>query len=79
MLLQVTRKLMIILVLLTIICSAAAPPAEALKLTVDNRYDQPKTFSVLYYDETVNKWLCIGWYNVPANDQKEYSFPNSKE
>lgn len=75
MLVQVIRKLMIILVLLMIV----APPAEALKLTVDNRYDQPKTFSMLYYDETVNKWLCIGWYNVPANGQKEYSFPNSKE
>lgn len=78
MVLQVTRKLMIILVLLAIVCSAAAP-ATAFKLTVANHYDQSKTFSVLYYDETVDKWLCVGWYSVPANGWKEYSFPNSKD
>ncbi|WP_094602789.1 hypothetical protein SPSIL_040820 [Sporomusa silvacetica DSM 10669] len=79
MVLQVIRKLMIILVLLAIVCSAAAPPAAAFRLTVANRYDQSKTFSVLYYDEIVDKWLCVGWYSVPANGWKEYSFANSKD
>ena len=34
---------------------------------------------MLYYDEVVDKWLCVGWYSIPANSQKEYSFNESKE
>lgn len=78
-LLQVKRKILLILVLLAMVCSVAALPASAFKLSVTNRYDQPKTFSILYYDESVEKWLCVGWYSIPANSQKEYSFDKSKE
>lgn len=79
MLVQATKKLLLILVLLAIVGSVAAPPAAAFTLNVVNRYEQPKTFSVLYYDESVEKWLCVGWYSIAANSQKEYSFDKSKE
>ena len=79
MLLQVKRKMLLALVLLVIVYSAEVPTASAFKLSVTNCYDQPKTFSILYYDEIVDKWLCVGWYSIPANSQKEYSFHESKE
>jgi len=79
MLLQIKRKMLLVLVLLAIVCGTAVSPVSAFKLSVTNRYDQPKTFSIMYYDEIVDKWLCVGWYSIPANSQKEYSFNKSKE
>lgn len=79
MLLQVKRKMLLVLVLLVIVCSTEVPTASAFKLSVTNSYDQPKTFSIMYYDEIVDKWLCVGWYSIAANSQKEYSFNESKE
>lgn len=79
MLLQVKRKILFVLVLLALVGSVAVPSASAFKLSVSNHYNQPKTFSIMYYDEIVDKWLCVGWYSIPANSQKEYSFKESKE
>lgn len=78
MIVQVKRKWMLTFVLLAMVCCTAVLPAAAFKLSVTNNYNQPKTFSMLYYDETVEKWLCVGWYSIPANSWKEYSFDKSK-
>ncbi len=55
----------------------AMPTAQAFNLTVVNNYDAKKSFAILYRDDNVGKWLCKGWYNVPAHTEKEYVFPDS--
>ncbi|SMD05457.1 CAP domain-containing protein [Sporomusa malonica] len=74
---QVILKLVIGLFIITVISVTALPPAEAFKLTVTNNYDKAKAFSILYHDDNVNKWVCRGWYNVPAGATKDYNFTDS--
>ncbi|TWH44957.1 CAP domain-containing protein [Sporomusa sp. KB1] len=70
-------KLVMSLFILAAVSIAALPQAEAVKLTVTNNYDKAKSFSILYHEDSTNKWLCRGWYNVPANTTKEYNFSGS--
>lgn len=56
---------------------AASPAAEAFKVTIDNRYASSKSFAILKHDDQLNKWVCIGWYNVRPNTVKTYSFRDS--
>jgi len=71
------RKLILGLFIITAVTVAALPQAEAFKLTVTNNYDKVKSFSILYHDDTAGKWVCRGWYNVPASTTKDYNFSDS--
>lgn len=71
------NKLMVGLVVMLLVSAINLPQGEAFKLTVTNNYNQAKTFSILYYDDTVNQWLCRGWYSVPASTTKDYNFKDS--
>lgn len=65
------------LLFVALVAITALPQAEAFELTITNNYDKAKSFSILYRDEATNKWLCRGWYNVPAGTTKNYNFNSS--
>lgn len=70
-------KVLMSLLVITAITLTALPQAEAFKLTITNNYDKAKSFSILYHEDSTNKWLCRGWYTVPAGTSKEYNFSSS--
>ena len=55
----------------------ASSVAQAFNLTIQNNYAEDKWFAVLYRDDKAGKWLCSGWYKVPAHMEKDFSFANS--
>ena len=75
--LQVTKK-WLLMGLIVVAASLVTTPAAAFKLTVANQFDKQKSISLLYFDESVEKWLCVGWYNVLAGEEREISIPKSK-
>jgi len=70
-------KTIMCLFLITIVLLSAAPEAQAFNLTITNNYDKEHSFAILYYDDVAKQWSCKGWYNVPANTEKDYNFSNS--
>ena len=68
--LQVTKK-WLLMGLIVVAASLVTTPAAAFKLTVANQFDKQKSISLLYFDESVEKWLCVGWYNVLAGEERE--------
>lgn len=74
---QALFKMAVGMFIVAVIFVAAPPQAEAFKLTITNNYDKVKSFSILYYDDAVNKWVCRGWYNAPAGAAKDFNFTDS--
>jgi uncharacterized membrane protein len=65
-------------VLLAAVLLAASPlMAEAFKVTIDNKYDKTQSLAILKHDDKLNKWVCIGWYNIEPNKVKNFSFLDS--
>ncbi|WP_051296622.1 C40 family peptidase [Anaeroarcus burkinensis] len=75
--LQVTKN-WLFMVLIMVAVSLVTTPAAAFKLTVANQFDKQKSIALLYFDESVEKWLCVGWYTVFAGEEKEISVPKSQ-
>ena len=73
----VIRKLVMSLFIITAVAVTALPQAEAFKLTVTNNYDKDKSFSILYHEDSTNKWLCRGWFTVAAGVTKDFNFSDS--
>ncbi len=71
-------KGMLVAVLLTALYGLVSPmQAAAFKMTVTNQNAQNRSFSMFWYDENVDKWVCAGWYNVAGGEQKVFSFKES--
>ncbi len=75
----IVKKSMYVITLLLAawLWAAPSPAAEAFKVTIDNTYASTKSFAILKHDDQLNKWVCIGWYNVGPNTVKTYSFRDS--
>ncbi len=72
-----TAATILVTALLTMLCAFLPAQAEAFKMSVTNQNEHNRSFSILYYDENVDKWVCAGWYNVAAGEHKEFSFKES--
>ncbi|CVK18698.1 CAP domain-containing protein [Sporomusa sphaeroides] len=65
------------LLLAALLLAAIPLTAEAFKVTIDNKYNATKSFAILKHDDKLNKWVCIGWYNVGPKTVKNFTFLDS--
>lgn len=74
---KVLGKAFMGLLVISVVMVAFLPQAESFELTITNNYDQESLFSILYHEDSTNKWLCKGWYSVPAATTKDFNFNSS--
>lgn len=48
--------------------------AEAANIEIKNTVDKPLYVSVVFFNDTINSWVCKGWWTVPAASNKTLIF-----
>jgi uncharacterized membrane protein len=72
-------KVSIVAILVGLMLMTQLQTAQAFSLTAKNDTERQIDFAIMYYDDSMNDWLCKGWYAIPANTTKSYSFPDSDQ
>lgn len=72
-------KLSMLTILLGLFVMTLPQPALAFSLTAKNDTEQPLTFAIMYFDDSMADWLCKGWYSIPANTTKNFNFPDTEQ
>jgi hypothetical protein len=72
-----TLKVSVLSISLGLIVMTLPQPALAFNLSAKNDTEQPLTFAIMYYDDSMEDWLCRGWFSIPANTTKNFNFPDS--
>lgn len=72
-------KLSVLAVLVGLLVMTLPQPVLAFSLTAKNDTEQPLTFAIMYFDDSMEDWLCKGWYSIPANTTKTFNYPDTEQ
>ena len=72
-------KASFVAILLGLIMLTLPQSALAFSLTAKNDTEQALTFAIMYFDDSMEDWLCKGWYSIPANTTKNFNFPDTEQ
>ena len=71
-------KISVLAILLGLMVMTLPQPAHAFSLTAKNDTETRLTFAIMYFDDSMEDWLCKGWFNIPANTTKTFNFPDTE-
>ena len=72
------QKLLTILLMSVMTCVSffmSPEQAEAVQVKINNHLGKTLTVAVVHFDESLNAWVCQGWWNVAGGSFRSLNFP----